>query len=662
MKIFALLLFIIIFNACDAQQDEDKNKDKSSNPKTVVENDSQNSDSQSTSVDSNLGTSPFLQERAPVAGLSENSSYAFNLSNIIQNADTFTLHATNGTDNYEITDEGKSLISNALEIYIEEKKIRFIAHEVNTTTLFTFTLKGSDTKNQSIETIYSLNVFNYDEDKSLILSKITLPTTVIFNTDAIVKFTLEDIDNIESATLILRDNTADIIQEKTFFPRSTLDKLDIEQIYTALLVGEYTLTLTAQGVVLGEGNNSYLERSYNFSVYIPDALSTLQAPSLLSVDETTITVEAGLVQDNDGVDNISIELYRDQTLNELIETNSEGVFSNLDSQSRYFAITTARTKNATSGEFERKTSSALGISTANVIDVLTTITPPLLLTVNDNVITVEIGEFLDDDGIQNVSTIISKDRSFNTIIDANSSGIFNNLEEDTLYFLVTIGEAFNSETEIFETKISTILEVRTEVSQIDTTPDQFVLIDQIGIALGALSESLDFNVTGINSPTTITVNNGEYRINDQNWTNSEGIVVRNDTVRVRHTSSFNFSTTISSLLTIGEISESFSTTTIDIPISIPTISFEDQSILEENGSITASFDAPTVNNVSSGAIYAFIENPTQNRLSINEESGVMQYDGNETVSTQYSITISVTNPDTGTASTTFNLDINVSGS
>src|SRR5574343_235224 len=96
----------------------------------------------------------------------------------------------------------------------------------------------------------------------------------------------------------------------------------------------------------------------------------------------------------------------------------------------------------------------------------------------------------------------------------------------------------------------------------DTTPNQFTFTDQTNVALSTVIESNTIQVTGINASTAISITGGEYRINAGGWTSASGNVVNNDTVQVRHTSSGSNSTVTNTALTVGGVSDTFTTTTV----------------------------------------------------------------------------------------------------
>lgn len=97
---------------------------------------------------------------------------------------------------------------------------------------------------------------------------------------------------------------------------------------------------------------------------------------------------------------------------------------------------------------------------------------------------------------------------------------------------------------------------------IDTTPDPFSFVDQSGVIPNTLITSAPVTITGINSPSPITVVGGEYSVNGGTFTSSPGNVVNGNSVRVRHTSSTSYSTAVNTILTVGGVSDTFTSTTV----------------------------------------------------------------------------------------------------
>jgi len=111
----------------------------------------------------------------------------------------------------------------------------------------------------------------------------------------------------------------------------------------------------------------------------------------------------------------------------------------------------------------------------------------------------------------------------------------------------------------------------------DTTPDAFTFTDQTGVTLSTVVTSAPITVTGISLSTTISIsgtNNPEYQINSEPWTNVAGTVQDQDSVKVRHTSSAFNGIGIDTVLTIGGVSDTFTSITVG-GVGAPVIAFAD---------------------------------------------------------------------------------------
>ncbi len=135
----------------------------------------------------------------------------------------------------------------------------------------------------------------------------------------------------------------------------------------------------------------------------------------------------------------------------------------------------------------------------------------------------------------------------------------------------------------------------------DTTPDQFTFTDQTGVALSSVITSAAITVSGINSAAPISVSGGEYSINGGAFTAAPGTVNNGNTVQVRHTSSASFATATNTTLTIGGVSDTFtSTTTPPAPDTTPdAFTFTDQTGVAVSTVITSA--AITITGINTGA-------------------------------------------------------------
>ena len=96
----------------------------------------------------------------------------------------------------------------------------------------------------------------------------------------------------------------------------------------------------------------------------------------------------------------------------------------------------------------------------------------------------------------------------------------------------------------------------------DTIPEAFAFVDQTNVARSSLTESAAITVAGINAASAITVVGGEYQINAGAWTAVAGTVTNGQTVKLRHTSSAGDATATNTTLTMGGVSDTFTTTTL----------------------------------------------------------------------------------------------------
>ena len=73
--------------------------------------------------------------------------------------------------------------------------------------------------------------------------------------------------------------------------------------------------------------------------------------------------------------------------------------------------------------------------------------------------------------------------------------------------------------------------------------------------------SNEITVSGINAPTAISVTGGKYSLNGGAYVTTAGTVKTGDKVKVQHTSSANYAAKVDTVLTIGGVSDTFSSTT-----------------------------------------------------------------------------------------------------
>jgi hypothetical protein len=94
--------------------------------------------------------------------------------------------------------------------------------------------------------------------------------------------------------------------------------------------------------------------------------------------------------------------------------------------------------------------------------------------------------------------------------------------------------------------------------------DAFFFTDMTGVPFNTVITSETITVSGMGSEAAVTVVGGEYSRNGTAFTASPGVANNNDTFSVRHTSSPIFGTETHTVLTIGVISDTFTSTTLVI--------------------------------------------------------------------------------------------------
>jgi len=105
----------------------------------------------------------------------------------------------------------------------------------------------------------------------------------------------------------------------------------------------------------------------------------------------------------------------------------------------------------------------------------------------------------------------------------------------------------------------------------ETTPDAFFFQDQVGVPVLTTIYAAPVTITGISGPSNVSISaNGQYQVNcTGTWTGAPGVVEDGDTVCVRHVSSPNLSSQVNTTLTVGGVSDVFTTTTTADPKPLP---------------------------------------------------------------------------------------------
>lgn len=109
---------------------------------------------------------------------------------------------------------------------------------------------------------------------------------------------------------------------------------------------------------------------------------------------------------------------------------------------------------------------------------------------------------------------------------------------------------------------------------VDETPATFTFTDVTNATTSTVYESNTVTLSGFNQPVTISVTGGEYAVDTGSgfgaYTSSAGTAYPSDQVKVRHTSSVSNSTATDTVLTVGGVSDTYTTTTEAGGVSLPT--------------------------------------------------------------------------------------------
>ena len=150
----------------------------------------------------------------------------------------------------------------------------------------------------------------------------------------------------------------------------------------------------------------------------------------------------------------------------------------------------------------------------------------------------------------------------------------------------------------------------------DQTPTDFAFNERTGVNLNSTIESNPITVSGINSSAPISINGGEYAIDDGPFTDQPGLVQAGQSVVVRVRSANNFSSTVQALLTVGDVSGAFAVTTLNeviIPPDTTPNAFEFAPQTNAERATTVNSNAVTITGINTPAPIAI----TQGEYAIN---------------------------------------------
>lgn len=182
----------------------------------------------------------------------------------------------------------------------------------------------------------------------------------------------------------------------------------------------------------------------------------------------------------------------------------------------------------------------------------------------------------------------------------------------------------------------------------DTTPNQFTFTDVTNVALSTQQTSNLITVAGLDASASadVTITGGTYSKNEGTYTSDAGTAANGDTFTVRHTSSGSNSTAVNTVLTIGGVSDTFTSTT-ESDETPPTMPADTNVNVQENTTTVDTFAATA----GTATITYALSGTDSGLFSINSGTGAVTFDsapdfetpGDDDGDNVYEITVTATN-------------------
>ena len=129
--------------------------------------------------------------------------------------------------------------------------------------------------------------------------------------------------------------------------------------------------------------------------------------------------------------------------------------------------------------------------------------------------------------------------------------------------------------------VSDVLDTWTVTTRSTGTPDAYSFTDQTGVARNTLITSAPVTITGISTCATVSAGGAEFSINGGTWYAQSRCIFNGETLRVRVTSSANFSTSTNTMISVGGIGDTWTVRTQD-DNEPDAYSFTDQTGVNQN--------------------------------------------------------------------------------
>jgi hypothetical protein len=304
----------------------------------------------------------------------------------------------------------------------------------------------------------------------------------------------------------------------------------------------------------GDGYADYIEASYfsNPDVTV-DGEATGNAANgdnARTLDETAAVVEAYRTATSSTTTTTTTSTSSSSSSTSATSSSSTTTTKTTTTTSTSHSFTSTTTSTATT-----TTTTTIADSTPNQFTFTDQTNVPLSTVVTSNTITVS--------GINTAAiiSIVGGTYSVNGGAYRSASYIVNN--GNTVIVQQTSSASYSTKTDATLNigGVSDTFSVTTLASPGETPPDQFTFTDITGVKPNTAVTSNAITVSGIDAGVPISITGGTYSVNDGLFTNENGTVNNGDTVKVRQTSSDDYSTTTEVTLNIGGVTDSFSVTT-----------------------------------------------------------------------------------------------------
>ena len=184
----------------------------------------------------------------------------------------------------------------------------------------------------------------------------------------------------------------------------------------------------------------------------------------------------------------------------------------------------------------------------------------------------------------------------------------------------------------------------------DTTPDAFSFSAQTDVALNSEVTSNAVTISGINTTTAISISGGgQYAIDSDAYTTEAGTISNGQTVTVRHTASNTPGTNTTTILTVGDATGDFVSTTVPPDTTPDAFSFSAQTDVAPSSEVTSNpITVSGINTaativVSAGSQYAIDGGAYTSEAGTieNGQTVVVRHDSANTLGTDTTTTLTV---------------------